>query len=143
MSGNPPNGTGAIPAIVRAMKRSSSELAPEERGALFEGMVAQLISAYKDYHGVCDEIYYWAPSSGTKTEVDFLLLQGTELIAIEAKTGNTFTDTWCKGLRAVAQLKGLRRRIIVYPNGPVLRTKDEIDVFPFRYFAEQLAANRL
>jgi predicted AAA+ superfamily ATPase len=131
------------PGIVRAMKRSSGTLAPEERGFLFEGMVAQLIRAYKDYRGVCDEMVYWAPSQGTRTEVDFLLLQGTEWVAVEVKSGNAFTEAWCKGLRAVAKLKGLRRRIIVYPHGPVLRTKDGIDVLPFRHFAEQLATNRL
>ena len=131
------------PGIVRAMKRSSGGVAPEERGALFEGMVAQLLRAYKDYRGICDEMYYWAPAQGTRTKVDFLLLQGTEWIAVEAKSGNNFTDTWCKGLRAVAKLKGLRRRIIVYPKGPVLRTKDDIDVLPFHHFAEQLATNRL
>jgi hypothetical protein len=57
--------------------------------------------------------------------------------------GQTFADTWCKGLRAVAHLKGLRRRIIVYPEGPVLRTTDGIDVFPFQHFADQLDANSL
>ncbi len=36
------------PGIVRSMKRSSGAPAPEERGALFEGMVAQLIRSYKD-----------------------------------------------------------------------------------------------
>lgn len=129
--------------IVRAMKRTSGGILPEERGVLFEGMVAQLLRAYKDYRSLCDEMYYWAPSSGVKTEVDFLLVRSSELIAIEVKSGNTFTDAWCKSLRAVAELKGLRRRIIVYPRGPVLRTKDGIDVFPFQYFANQLADNAL
>ncbi len=131
------------PGIVRVMKRSSGSLAPEERGALFEGMVAQLVRAYKDYRGICDDIYYWAPSGRSVTEVDFLLLRGADLIAVEAKSGSTFTDTWCKGLRAVAQLKGLTRRIIVYPRGPVLRTKDGIDVFPFQHFSDLLAGNSL
>jgi len=129
------------PGIVRAMKRSSSGIAPEERGVLFEGMVAQLLRAYKDYRGICDEMYYWAPSGRSETEVDFLLVRGADLIAVEGKSGHTFTDTWCKGLRAVAQLKGLYRRIIVYPRGPILRTEDGIDVFPFRHFSDLLAAN--
>jgi hypothetical protein len=30
------------------MKRSSGALVPEERGALFEGLVAQVIRAYRD-----------------------------------------------------------------------------------------------
>jgi len=131
------------PGIVRAMKRSSGSLAPEERGALFEGIVAQLLRAYKDYRGICDDIYYWAPSGRSETEVDFLLLRGLDLIAVEAKSGSTFTDTWCKGLRAIAQLKGLTRRIIVYPRGPVLKTKDGIDVFPFQHFSDLLASSSL
>ena len=131
------------PGIVRAMKRTSGSVTPEERGALFEGLVAQLLRAYKDYHGVYDELYYWAPASRSETEVDFLLVQGTTLLAVEAKSGNTFTEAWCKGLRAVAPLQGLRRRIIVYPRGPVLRTTDGIEVLPFQYFADQLATNAL
>jgi predicted AAA+ superfamily ATPase len=131
------------PGMVRAMKRSSGVVNQEERGALFEGMVAQLLRAYKDYKGICDEISYWAPSAGTKTEVDFLLVRGEDLIAIEAKSGAAFSESWCKGLRAIAQLKGLKHRIIVYPKGPLLRTKDGIDILPFQQFAERLAANAL
>jgi predicted AAA+ superfamily ATPase len=131
------------PGIVRAMKRSSGSLAPEERGALFEGMVAQLIRAYKDYRGICDDIYYWAPSGRSETEVDFLLLRGSDLIAVESKSGSTFTDSWCKGLRAIADLKGVIRRIIVYPRGPLLKTKDGIDVFPFQHFSDLLAGSKL
>jgi predicted AAA+ superfamily ATPase len=50
------------PGLVRAMKRSFGPVVPEERGTLFEGLVAQVIRAYRDYRGICDEIYYWAPS---------------------------------------------------------------------------------
>jgi predicted AAA+ superfamily ATPase len=129
------------PGIVRVMKRVSGAVAPEERGALFEGLVAQLIRAYRDYRGLFDEIYYWAPSAKSDTEVDFLLIQGGEFIAIEAKSGNRFMESWCKGLRAVAKLKGLRRRIIVYPRGPIMQTRDGIEVMPFQHFAELLANN--
>lgn len=131
------------PGIVRAMKRSTGGTAPEERGVLFEGLVAQLLRAYKDYRGICDEIYYWAPSGRSETEVDFLLVRGTDLITVEAKSGQTFNESWCKGQRAVAKLKGLCRRIIVYPRGPVLRTDDGIDILPFQHFANLLADNSL
>ena len=131
------------PGIVRAMKRVSGSVAPEERGALFEGLVAQLLRAYMDYRGLFDEMYYWATTAKSSTEVDFLLIRGGELIAVEAKSGGKFMEGWCKGLRAVAMLKGVRRRIIVYPRGPVLQTKDGIDVMPFQYFAELLADSAL
>lgn len=131
------------PGIVRAMKRLTGTPAPEERGALFEGMVAQLIRAYKDYRCICEDMYCWAPSGRSTTEVDFLLVRGEEIIAVEAKSGNTFMDNWCRGLRAVEKLKGLRRRLIVYPHGPVLQTKDGIDVIPYLNFADLLADNSL
>jgi len=131
------------PGVVRVMKRTTAPPAPEERGALFEGMVAQLIRAYKDYRFICDEIYYWAPSGRSEIEIDFLLIRGANLMAVEAKSGATFRDDWCKGLRAVAQLEGLQRRIVVYPDGPVMKTQDGIDVLPFRRFAEELASDAL
>ncbi len=56
---------------------------------------------------------------------------------------SVFSEKWCKGLRAIADLKGLQRRVVVYPTGPVLRTKDGIEVMPFERFAEQLAENTL
>jgi predicted AAA+ superfamily ATPase len=127
------------PGMVRAMKHSTGAVSPEERGALFEGMVAQVLRAYQGYKDLFDGIYFWAPSSKSETEVDFLLTRGEDRIAIEAKSGNAFAESWCKGLRAIAHLKGLRRRIIVYPRGPVLRTEDGIDVLPFQQFTEKLA----
>lgn len=131
------------PGIVRGMKRVIGTIAPEERGALFEGIVAQLLRAYKDYRGICADMYYWATSGRSTMEVDFILVRGSDLIAIEAKSGNTFADAWCKGLRAIGPLEGLRRRIVVYPRGPAMRTKDGIDVLPFEHFAEELAADTL
>jgi predicted AAA+ superfamily ATPase len=131
------------PGLVRATKRSSGSLIPEERGPLFEGLVAQLLRAYKDYRRIFDKMYYWAPAGGVETEVDFLLLRNREFVAVEVKSGRTFSEKWCKGLRAIAELKGLQRRVVVYPHGPVLRTEDGIDVVPFEHFAGLLAENRL
>jgi len=127
------------PGMVRVMKGVKGPLAPEEKGALFEGMVAQLLRAYKDYRGLFDDMYYWAPSGRSGMEVDFVLVRDSELIAVEAKSGKTFTDAWCKGLRAIEPLEGLRRRMIVYPRGTVMRTRDGIEVLPFERFAEELA----
>jgi len=131
------------PGIVRAMKRSAGAVLPEERGALLEGLVAQLLRAYRDYRDLCDDFFYWAPTQSSETEVDFLLAKGHEFVAVEVKSGVNFSENWCRGLRAVAELTGLRHRIVVYPDGPVLRTEDEIDVLPFREFAQRLAQGSL
>ena len=76
-------------------------------------------------------------------EVDFVLVRGSELIAVEAKSGGIFTDAWCKGLRAIKPLEGLQRRIVVYPRGPVMKTRGGIDVLPFKHFADELATGAL
>lgn len=131
------------PGIVRSMKQSTGITAPEEKGALFEGLVAQLLRAYKDYRDAYDDMYYWAPSASPAVEVDFILVKGSRMIAVEAKSGTTFAESWCKGLRAIAALKGLQRRIIVYPHGPVMKTRDNIDVLPFKHFADKVAAGDL
>jgi hypothetical protein len=54
-----------------------------------------------------------------------------------------FSEKWCKGLRAIADLEGLQRRIVVYPHGPELKTEDGIEVMPFDNFARLLAENSL
>jgi len=131
------------PGLVRAIKRSSGVLIPEETGALFEGLVAQLLRAYIDYRRIFDVMYYWAPAGSVKTEVDFILLRNREFVAVEVKSGRVFSKRWCRGLRAITDLKGLQRRVIVYPHGPLLRTEDGIDVMSFDYFAGLLAENRL
>ena len=131
------------PGVVRAMKKARGPVIPEERGALFEGLVAQLIRAYRDYRNLCDDVYYWGFGGASGTEVDFLLIRGQKIITVEAKAGQTFTEKWCRGLRAVGQLKGLCRRMIVYPHGPALKTKDGIEVVPFANFTSLLAADEL
>ena len=88
-------------------------------------------------------MYYWASSGGFSTEVDFLLIRNREFIAVEVKSGSVFSKAWCRGLRAIADLKDLRRRIIVYPQGPILQTEDGIDVLPFDHLARLLAENKL
>jgi len=131
------------PGIVRTMKRASGPMAPEEKGALFEGLVAQLLRAFRDYRGICEEIVYRAPSDRTTPEVDFILIRGSELIAVEAKSGETFKDAWCKGLRTIEPLEGLKRRIVVYLRGPALKTREGIEVMSLGQFAAQLATDSL
>ena len=131
------------PGIVRAMKKVTTPPTPEERGVLFEGLIAQLIRSYTDYRNLCDECFYWATVAQTQTEVDFLLKRGGEFVAIEVKSGSTFVESWCKGLRVLADLEGLCRRIVVYPQGPELQTADGIEILPFSQFSNLLAADAL
>jgi len=131
------------PGLVRAIKQASGQVIADEKGALFEGLVAQLLRAYRDYRGLFARMAYWATADRSDTEVDFLLIHNGMIAAVEAKSGRQFQDSWCKGLRAIAALKGLARRIVVYPQGPLLQTADGIEVMPFNCFCDLLARGAL
>lgn len=113
------------------------------KGYLFEGWISFLLKAYHDYRGLCDEIYYWSPSEAQKTEVDFLLKKGGEYIAIEAKASKHLRPEDFSGLKAIASLKGLKRRIIVCLIERSQKTADGIDILPIENFLHDLSSSRI
>ncbi len=133
----------ADPGIPRAMKKQLGPPVAEERGPLLEGWIAGLLRAYRDYSGLFDDWFYWAPTEAPGSEVDFLLAMGGEYVAIEVKAAKTFSEGLAKGLRAVSGLKKLRRRILVYRGERALRTVDGIDVLPVDRFVEAISAGSL
>ena len=66
------------------------------RGAIFESFVlAELVKAYA-HRGRRPPVYFWRDSAGH--EVDFLIEQGSRLLAIEAKSGETAPSAFFDGL---------------------------------------------
>ena len=86
---------------------------------------------------------YWAPSSSLATEVDFLAIRNDQMVAIEVKSGATFNETWCRGLRAFGTPPGVVRRIVVCPDTPDLMLPDGIEVLSYRRLAALLHQGNL
>jgi predicted AAA+ superfamily ATPase len=125
--------------LVRAFKRSLGPLQEEERGGLFEGWVAQSLRAMNDYAGLFDDWFYWsAHGSSGAVEVDFMLRRGKRLIAVEAKGSRRYKVEMTKGLRAIAALPGVERRILVYGGKDSWRTEDGIDVMSATSFIGEM-----
>ncbi len=131
------------PGLVRAMKKRSGPLAVEERGAQFEGWIATLLRAYRDYRALFEEWWYWAAGKGSSVEVDFLCRQGSDLVAIEVKSSARLAEADFRGLRAVAELAGMRRRLLVYTGLRAQRTQDGIDIVPVPRFLHLLESGKL
>ena len=129
--------------IVRALKRQFDPPTAEERGALLEGWVAGLLRSYCDYRGLFDDLYYWSPAEAAEVEVDFLLQKGKTFVAIEVKSSERYSDSMLRGLRAIGDLSGLSRRILLYTGSRVLRTQDNIEVLPVRAFLDLLESGKL
>ena len=131
------------PGLVRTLKKNSGPVLVEEKGALFEGLVAQILRAYGDYHALFKTLSYWSPADARKTEVDFLLETEDGLIAIEVKSSNQVSSQDYKGLRAIKDLPALKKRILIYPGKDIRKTNDNIDIWPFNYFCKMLEKKSL
>lgn len=129
--------------LVRAAKRQLGPLAVEERGPLFEGLILTMLRAHNNDGRLFDDIAYWAPAQSQATEVDFLLTRGREHLAIEVKHQSRFSPELLNGLRAIADLPGMARRILLYRGQQVLKTEDGVDVVPFDTFSDTLAGGTL
>ena len=128
--------------LVRAVKRQLGPVAEEERGTLLEGWVLGLLRTHNEHQRIYDDIGYWAAAESA-SEVDFVLTRDREHVAIEVKASERYNTAMLKGLRAVADLPGLARRILLYRGRRAFRTEDGIDVWPLEDFHHALQDDRL
>jgi len=133
----------ADPGIARALGRRRGPPGPEERGHLFEGWIAALLRAYRDYRDLFDGWYHWSPAGALRTEVDFLVERGGEYVALEVKATPRISASELKGLRAIAELGHLRRRLLVFLGPRRLKTEDGIEILPLRAFLDELEGGTL
>ena len=131
------------PGLVRSVKKQLGPLATEERGPLLEGWVFTLLRSYAQERELYDEIFYWAPVQSKGLEVDFLLRRGRELLALEVKSASRFSRSWISGLKAIAELPEVVRRVVIYTGSEELKTPEGIEVWPVSTFLRRLKRDRL
>lgn len=131
------------PGLVRAAKRQLGPVGAEERGSLLEGWILTVLRAHNERSALFEDVSYWAPLQARQTEVDFLLRRGREYLALEVKAQSRFSSPQLSGLRAIADLPRVARRVVVYLGDRRLRTDDGIDVWPLDFLLEKLAEGRL
>ena len=131
------------PGLVRAVKRLRGPIAPEERGALLEGWVLHLLRAHGAQSDLFEDLRYWAPHPANRMEVDFVLRRGGEFAAIEVKSQPRYHTGMLAGLRAISDLAGIVRRVLVHGGERSFRTQDGIDVWSTARFERALAQDSL
>ena len=122
----------------RALRRTMYPLTPAE-----QGWVLHLLRAHGEESDLYEDLRYWAPHPANRTEVDFLLRRGDEFAAIEVKSRSRYHTGMLPGLRAVAGLPGMVRRVLVYGGRRSFRTQDGIDVWPVERLHRALADGTL
>jgi len=131
------------PGLVRAARQQLGEVGAEERGPLLEGWAFTILRAHNARQAIFEDIAYWAPLQARVAEVDFLLRRGREHLAIEVKAQTRYSTPQLAGLRAIADLPRLARRVLVYLGRERLRTGDGIDVWPLEVWLEAVATGGL
>lgn len=131
------------PGVARAAKGAHGPPAPEESGALLEGWVHTLLRTYMAERELAEEIAYWAPAGAKGLEIDFVLRRGTELCALEVKAARRVHPGDLSGLRAIGELPGLRRRVLIHRGERPTRSEDGIDAWPVETFLEALEGDSL
>jgi len=131
------------PGLVRAVKTQLGPVTSEETDPLMEGWVLTLLRTYAKKHELYDSIFYWAPLQSRGMEVDFLLVRGGEMLALEVKSARRFSRSWLRGLKAIGELSRVVRRVVVYNGAEQLRTEDGIEVWPLDVLHRRLERDSL
>jgi predicted AAA+ superfamily ATPase len=129
--------------IARAVRGNLRRPSREELGLLLEGWVANLLRIHRDYDELFDECSYWAPAEAARTEVDFVLRRGRESLAIEVKGSERAGPDDLRGLKAIAELPRLVRRVLVHRGTRVMKTAEGIEVWPIERLHDALAGGSL
>ena len=125
--------------VMRAAKQELQVPSREDRGVLFEGLIAQILRAYGQLKLIpLDEMYYWAVSASERVEVDFLIKYKSTYFAIEAKAVERLRPEHFIGLKTISELKGVKRRILVYLGDHDFLHESGIEVWTFDKFLKEL-----
>jgi len=93
--------TGLLCYLLR-IKEPSSIITHPARGQIFESFVFSELYKMFANSGENPPLYFWRDKTGH--EIDFVLDYGTELMPIEAKSGETISSSFFEGLKYFASL---------------------------------------
>ena len=99
------------------------------RGASFEGLVIEELTALASNRLVRPEFFFWRTQAGA--EVDLLIVHGRRILPIEIRLGAAIDQYAAAGLRQCMKDLGLKRGWIVTTGTERRRLSAEIEVVPW------------
>jgi uncharacterized protein len=124
---------GLAAALIGIQTESQAQTHPL-RGALFETMVVNEILKNRSNLGLRDPLYFWRDNTGT--EVDLIIERGSEIAAIEIKSGITVASDAFRNLKKWQKYAAERGSFsATYPGlvygGEARFTREGVDVMPW------------
>ena len=125
--------------VIHLSRRGEVVPGSELFGRAFEHFMWMELVAHSSYSELFYPITYWRTSSGF--EVDFVL--GDSEISIGVKSTDSANTTHLKGLRRFREEYPVRRSILVSLDPKPRKTEDQIEIFPWQMFLEQLWSGKV
>lgn len=100
------------------------------RGAIFENFIINELLKNRFNRGKPSNLYFWRDSSGN--EMDVLIDNGTSLIPIELKSGQTIQSSFFKNLKFWKKLTGQSEGMIIYGGEENQHRSDGVQVKSWR-----------
>lgn len=101
-----------LAAWLAGVRDAHELIAGNLRGPLFETLVVSECLKYKRNHLCPEELYFWRDSTGH--EIDLIVERGTQVTAIECKSGQTIASDWFDGLRRFSALCPGTRSFLIH-----------------------------
>jgi uncharacterized protein len=112
-------------------------VSPDRIGMLFEHFLFTQLTALAAAHDRDTRISSYRTAHGA--EVDFIVEQGSRLMAVEVKSAATVSRSDLRGLRSFATYYGKPHRAVIVYRGKHAKRVDDIEVLPWQDFLTQCA----
>lgn len=103
------------------------------RGALFENLIVSEHLKIRLNRGERSNLYFWRDNSGH--EIDLVIDEGSRLIPVEIKSGQTITQSYFQGIRFWENLTGQAGGLVIYGGDSGQRRSDGVEVKSWRNLA--------
>jgi predicted AAA+ superfamily ATPase len=130
------------PGVVSALLgRKELPVGTNDYGKAMEHLIYCELIAFKDYCLDEAELFYWRTHS--QQEVDFVFVNGPQIIAIEVKSSVQFRREHSSGLNALQLEVPLSKRIVVNFEKMKRKTDDGILIYPLATFLKELWSGKI
>jgi len=120
--------TGLAAALLGVQNSNQLALHPF-KGALFENMVVVDFLKTRFNKAKTNNLYFWRDNTGN--EIDLLIDNGTEIIPIEIKSGQTVTNQYFKGVLYWNKLTKTEGGYVIYGGKTIQKRSNAITVVPY------------
>lgn len=126
--------SGLVCALLN-IKNPEELLLSHFRGALVENFIITELIKNKFNYQTEEQFFYWRDNNGV--EIDLIRLIGEEVLPIEIKSAQTYTNDFSKNLKKFMNYSGVEKGFIVYDGAQTFKGTNGIELANWRSFIKK------